>query len=227
MKRNIIQICLMMVLGVTVVSCAYDNFEAPKSTLSGRIVYDGEALGLRSQGVQLELWQHGYDLFQKIPVYVSHDGSFTATLFDGDYKLTLIRGNGPWLDQTDSIDVNISGNLTMDLEVMPHFIIDEPTYSIINDTIVRASFTVDQVNQMANMEFADLYLGRTSLTDIVRNEYLGRFFAEQITIGAPSTVEVTVPNHLRGRTDLFVRLGVKTSGVEELVYSQVENVAIN
>ncbi|AGA76805.1 DUF3823 domain-containing protein [Echinicola vietnamensis] len=227
MKLNIIQSCLLLVLGFMVASCEYDNFEEPKSTLTGRIVYEGEPLGVRNQGVQLELWQHGYDLFQKIPVYVSQDGTFSAKLFDGDYKLTLIRGNGPWMDQTDSLDIALNGSQEINVEVNPYFTLDEPSYEIVNDTIVRASFTVNQINAASTLEFTDVYMGRTSLTDIVRNEGLGRFFDGQVTPGTPATVDVTVPNHLRGRSDLFVRVGVKTLGVEELLYSQVDNVSIN
>ncbi|AWW30244.1 hypothetical protein DN752_08960 [Echinicola strongylocentroti] len=227
MKLNIIQSCLLLVLGFMVASCEYDNFEEPKSTLTGRIVYEGEPLGVRNQGVQLELWQHGYDLFQKIPVYVSQDGTFSAKLFNGDYKLTLIRGNGPWMDQTDSLDVSLSGSQEIDVEVNPYFTIDAPSYEIVNDTIVRANFTVNQINATSTLELAAVYLGRTSLTDRVRKEGDEEVFGEQITPGTPATVDVTIPNGLRGRGDLFVRVGVKTLGVEELLYSQVDNVSIN
>ncbi|QDH77923.1 DUF3823 domain-containing protein [Echinicola soli] len=227
MKLNIIQSCLLLVLGFMVASCEYDNFEEPKSTLTGRIVYEGEPLGLRNQGVQLELWQHGYDLFQKIPVYVSQDGTFSAKLFDGNYKLTLIRGNGPWMDQTDSLDISLSGAQEIEVEVDPYFTLNEPNYEIVNDTIVRASFTINQINAASNIEFTDVYLGRTSLTDIVRNEGLGRFFGNQVSPGTAATMDVTIPDGLRGRSDLFVRVGVKTVGVEELLYSPVDNVSIN
>lgn len=227
MKLTIIQSCLLLVLGFVVASCEYDNFEEPKSTLTGRIVYEGEPLGVRNQGVQLELWQHGYDLFQKIPVYVSQDGTFSATLFDGDYKLTLIRGNGPWMDQTDSLDISLNGSQAIDVEVAPYFTLDEPSYEIVNDTIVRASFVVNQINAGSTVELAAVYLGRTSLTDRVRKEKEEEIFGNQITPGSPVSVDVTIPNGLRGRRDLFVRVGVKTLGVEELLYSHVDNVSIN
>src|SRR5690606_28374043 len=118
-----------LLIGLVAASCDFDNFEEPKSTLSGRVVYNGEALGLRSNGVELEIWQHGYDLFQKIPVYVAQDGTFSAVLFDGDYKMTLLRGNGPWMDQTDSIDVQVRGDQMSDVEVQPYYVLRNSSIS--------------------------------------------------------------------------------------------------
>ncbi|UCS93928.1 DUF3823 domain-containing protein [Echinicola marina] len=225
MKLNIIKSCLLLILGLAAASCEYDNFEEPKSTLTGRIVYEGEALGLRSQGVQLELWQHGYDLFQKIPVYVAQDGTFSAVLFDGDYKLTLIRGNGPWMDNTDSLDVQLKGNQMIDVEVEPFYTLSEPSYAVSGNTMT-VNFTVNGVNTDRDLEFARIYFGRTSLTDAIRNEGSFSVNGADITLGAPMSVEVEIPSGLVGRSDVFVRVGVKTVGLQEQLYSQVENIVL-
>ncbi|MBD8488211.1 DUF3823 domain-containing protein [Echinicola sp. CAU 1574] len=225
MKLNIIKSCLLLFLGIVAISCDYDNFEEPKSTLSGRIVYEGEPLGLRSQGVQLELWQHGYDLFQKIPVYVAQDGTFSAVLFDGDYKMTLIRGNGPWLDRTDSIDVQVRGSQMIDVEVDPYYTVSEPTYTV-NGSTMTVNFTVNGVNTNNALEFAGIYLGRTSLTDAVRNEGASIVAGGDITLGTPVSVDVPIPGGLAGRSDVYVRVGVKTIGIQEQLYSQVGNVGL-
>ena len=79
--------------------CKYDNYTAPQSVLSGTVGYQGAGIGVRSNAVQLELWQRGWQLFSKIPVYVQQDGTYKAILFDGDYKLTYLKGVGPWGDQ--------------------------------------------------------------------------------------------------------------------------------
>lgn len=223
MKLNIIKSCLLLVLGLAAASCEYDNFEEPKSTLTGRIVYEGEPIGLRSQGVELELWQHGYELFQKIPVYVAQDGTFSAKLFNGDYKLTLIRGNGPWMNRTDSIDVQLRGTEMVDVEVEPYYTISEASYSVSGNTMT-VNFTVNGVNTSSGLELAGIYMGRTLITDAVRNEGAVTISAGDITLGTPMSVDVEIPDGLAGRGDIFVRVGVKTLGVQELLYSQVENV---
>jgi len=225
MKLTIIKSCLLLILGLAAASCEYDNFEEPKSTLSGRIVYQGEPLGLRSQGVQLELWQHGYDLFQKIPVHVAQDGTFSAVLFDGDYKLTLLRGNGPWMDNTDSLDVQLRGSQMIDVEVEPYYTSTDPSYTV-NGNTMTVDFTVNGIHTDRDLEFAGIYMGRTSLTDALRNEGAVMVAADDIALGTPMSVDVEIPSGLAGRSDIFVRVGVKTMGVQELLYSQVENVAL-
>ncbi|WP_215224399.1 DUF3823 domain-containing protein [Echinicola shivajiensis] len=225
MKLNIIKSCLLLFLGIAAISCNYDNFEEPKSNLSGRIVYQGEPIGLRSQGVQLELWQHGYDLFQKIPVYVAQDGTFSATLFDGDYKMTLIRGNGPWLDRTDSIDVQVRGDEILDVEIEPFYTISSPSYSVSGSTL-RVDFTLNGVNTDRAIEFVGIYMGKASLTDNIINEGASIIQGGDITPGTAVSVDVEIPAALASRGDIFVRIGAKTMGVQELIFSQVENVGL-
>src|SRR5690554_1512804 len=99
-------ITLSVILFIT--GCEIDNYEAPKSFLEGKVVYNNQPVGVRSNGVQLELWQPGYALYSKIPVYVSQDGSFSASVFDGDYKLVRLEG-APWVNNTDTIDVQVRG----------------------------------------------------------------------------------------------------------------------
>jgi len=225
MNLKYIKYCMILLVGLTAASCEFDNFEEPKSTLSGRIVFGDEALGLRSNGVELELWQHGYDLFQKIPVYVAQDGTFSAVLFDGDYKMTLIRGNGPWMDRTDSIDVQVRGSQMIDVEVQPYYVVKDANVEV-NGTSLSVTFTIDGVNTDRELEYASVYMGRTNITDAVRNEGVFRIDVDQLELGKPVTVEVPIPGALSGRSELFVRIGAKTVGVPELVYTQVENIAL-
>lgn len=221
MKLKNIKSCLILLIGLAAASCEFDNFEEPKSTLTGRVVYNDQALGLRSDGVQLELWQHGYDLFQKIPVYVAQDGTFSAVVFDGDYKMTLIRGNGPWMDRTDSIDVQVRGSQMIDVEVQPYYVISNTSFDVSGNSIA-VTFTLEDTNSGRDLEFASIYMGRTILTDAVRNDGVFRVPMEEIEFGTPITVEVPIPAGLAGRSEIFVRVGAKTAGIAELVYSQSE-----
>lgn len=221
MKLNNLKSYLILLIGLLSGSCALDNFEEPKSTLSGRVVYNGETLGLRSNGVEFELWQPGFDLYQKIPVYVAQDGTFSAVLFDGDYKMTLIRGNGPWMDRTDSIDVQVRGSQMIDVEVQPYYVVNNSNVSV-NGNNLSVTFTIDGVNTDRNLEFAAIYMGKTNITDAVRNEGVFNVPADQIELGTPVTIEVPIPAGLAGLSEIFVRVGAKTSGVTELVYTQVE-----
>lgn len=200
--------------------CKKDNKEAPSSVLSGKIVYNKLPLGLRSGGVELELWQYGYQVRSKIPVYVSQDGSYSAKIFNGNYKLTMLRGNGPWAEKLDSIDINLKGSMTMDVTVDPYFVIGNVTYTK-TDTTVTASVTIQRVNTTRNLEAVNLYIGQTIVTDHVNNGgNTAELAASAIpNITQPITITAKIPAALLTKDYVYARVGIKTSGVNERLYS--------
>src|SRR5690606_29041907 len=112
--------------------------------LTGHVVFDGEPIGVRSNGVQLELWQPGYELNEKIPIHIDQDGSFSARLFEGDYLLNLLRGNGPWVDDGDTIRVQVRGSTEVQVPVSPYYLVDSPGFEQSGAT-VTSSFGVRAV----------------------------------------------------------------------------------
>ncbi|SDF69968.1 DUF3823 domain-containing protein [Chitinophaga filiformis] len=211
---------IAMLLCILVIGCKKDNYEKPTSILSGKVIYNKEAIGVRSNGVQLELWQHGFQLFTKIPVYVAQDGSFSASLFDGNYKLVRLPGNGPWVNNTDSIDVTVKGGTTIEVPVQPYFIIKNATASK-TGTTVTATFSIERINASQPLESASLYLGKTEIVDGVNNLKATALSASQIgDITAPVTITATIPATLTGESFFYARIGVKTAGVGEQIYTQ-------
>jgi hypothetical protein len=206
-------------------ACTKDNYTAPSSQLTGKVVFQGQPIGVRSNGVQLELWQHGYQLFTKIPVYIAQDGSFTATLFDGSYKLVRLKGNGPWADNSDSIDVTVKGNTVMDVPVDPFFIIKNETFQK-NGANVDATFTVQGVNSTKSLELVRIYIGQTIIVDQNNNAANAQKLAAAVTIGQPVTVSIPIPASLSAKDYFYVRVGVKTTGVPELAYSAPQKIQL-
>ncbi|RFM33757.1 DUF3823 domain-containing protein [Chitinophaga silvisoli] len=211
--RYFIIASLLLILSA---GCKKDNFEKPKSLLSGRVIYDKNALGLRSNGVQVELWQHGYALFSKIPVYVGQDGAFSAILFDGDYKLVLRQGNGPWLDNADSIDVKVSGSTNVDIPVKPYFIINSASF-VKSGTQLTATVSITQVNNNLPLEAVNLYIGNTNIVDQVNS-------ISNVSVTPDLSGVVNIQMTLPTDQAYFARVGVKTAGVAEQVYSAVTEV---
>lgn len=211
--RYLIIASLLLIISA---GCKKDNFEKPASTLSGHVVYDKNALGLRSNGVQVELWQHGYALFSKIPVYVGQDGAFSAILFDGDYKLVLRQGNGPWLDNADSIDVKVSGSTNVDITVKPYFIITNASFTK-SGTQLTASVSVQQINNNLPLEAVTLYIGNTNIVDQVNS-------IKSVSVTPDISQNVNIQMTLPADAAYFARIGVKTAGVAEQLYSQVQEV---
>lgn len=218
MKNKIL--FLVLIPSLVLASCKKDNREPPSSIITGKVLYNKQPLSVRSGGVEFELWQYGYQLRNKIPVYLNQDGSFTAKVFDGNYKLTLVKGNGPWVDKTDSIDVQVKGSANADVSVEPYFLVSNPTYQK-SGTSVTATFNLQQVNAGKALEAARLYIGQTSVTDQNNNATNVSKAASAITdLSQPVTITATIPAALASKDYVYVRVGVKTAGVTELLYSQ-------
>jgi hypothetical protein len=201
-------------------ACKKDNYEKPSSILSGTVVYNKEALGVRSNGVQLELWQHGFELFSKIPVYVAQDGTFSASLFDGSYKLVLLPGNGPWANNTDSIDVTVNGNTIVEVPVQPYFAIRNATAAK-SGTNVTATFSIERVHATSGLESVSLYVGKTNIVDAVNNLGAVSINGGDISdITQPVTLTLTIPAALSAQPFFYARASIKTAGVAEQIYTQ-------
>lgn len=209
-------ILITSLLLIVLAGCKKDNYEKPASLLTGRVVYDKNPVGVRSNAVQLELWQHGYANFSKIPVYVSQEGEFSAQLFDGEYKLVLRQGNGPWLDNADSLDVSVRGATSIDVNVNPYFILTNTSFAKNGDQLTVTT-NITQVHDNLPLEAVTLYIGKTNIVDQVNK--VGDVTAA-VDISQPVSLTISLPE----KTTYYARIGVKTAGVAERVYSAVQKV---
>ncbi|WP_207534359.1 DUF3823 domain-containing protein [Desertivirga arenae] len=205
--------------------CDYDNYDEPKSTLSGSVIHDGKPIGVRTNGVQLELWQDGFQVRSLIPVYINQDGSYSASLFDGVYKLVR-KGNSPWLQQsTDTLLIEVKGNTKKDVPVTPYFTISNESFSFSNNSIT-ANFKVDKVVSTANIDAIRLYLGNSMLTDEARYEHRVTAYMGTIVLGANATIATQLPASLKNLSHVFARIGVKSTSSGEYYYTQVQKIAL-
>ncbi|MEJ7676966.1 MAG: DUF3823 domain-containing protein [Segetibacter sp.] len=68
----------------------------------------------------------------RIGASFAQDGSFSALLFDGDYKFIIPNGQGPFMwKQTaagapDSLAITLRGTQTLDVDVTPFYMIRTP-----------------------------------------------------------------------------------------------------
>ncbi|WP_069657963.1 DUF3823 domain-containing protein [Arcticibacter eurypsychrophilus] len=226
MKINPYKYILLFIIAVGGVGCEKDNYASPESLLTGKVIYEGQAIGVRSNGVQLELWQRGYAFFTKIPVFVNQDGSFSALLFDGNYKLTRQNGVGPWVNNTDSIDVKVSGNTMIDVPVTPYTFVKTATYQR-NGTTMTATANLQTVSAANPLESVRLYVYRNALIDDLNQDGITVINASEITnVNQPLAISVTIPASLANADAVYVRIGVKTAGVAELAYSLAEKIQL-
>lgn len=227
-------------------ACKKDNRDAPDSVISGRVIVSNtkQPVGVATNGTQLELWQSGYDLYQKIPVYINHDGTFSARLFDGTYKLVRLSG-APWAANTsDTIVVNVKGSTSLDVPVDPFFTIGSENFTFNKaDTSITAVFSVARYDASKTSDKVSLHIGLTQFTD-VNNQIPLPASMNDITppanyLTSPITIKVYLNPARHSNAELkrqlgvalqkgyaFVRAAVKTSGVTQRFYTQVKEISL-
>lgn len=237
-------ILAVLLLGLS--SCAKDNFEPPKSVFEGRIVYNGEPLLVQSANVGvgnnsdfpvfLELWQQAYNNRSSIRVPIEQDGTFTALLFDGDYKLTVPNGQGPFLwkrtatNTPDSLTLTLRGSQTMDIEVMPYYMIRSPQFTVagrkISGSVRLEKIITDAVNGKA-VERVSLYVNKTQFVDAGNAVNVTNLAGAAITnLNSVSLTSGDIPAPVPSQNYFFVRMGLKIAGVEDMIYTPVQKVTL-
>ena len=222
--RNIAVFSIILALAVIFNGCSKDNYDPPKSFLKGNVVYNGTPVGVRSNGTQLELWQYGYQLRSKIAVYIAQDGSYSAKVFDGDYKLVRLKG-GPWEDQTDTINVTVSGLTQVDVPVTPYFTISGATISV-SGGVLTSSCTVTKTGTK-NIQSLTLYAGITNIVDANNNSQTNTTSASGLAdLSTPKTNTITLSTANAARDFIYARIGVQISGVGERFYTPVQKISL-
>lgn len=221
MKKYIINWAFCVVF-LSLLGCGKDNYDAPESTLTGRVVYQGQALNVRGtdERVRLQLYQDGYAKRDPIEVFVGQDGSFSAKLFDGQYKLVTRDGNGPWVNSRDTTVVDLRGTTSVDLEVTPFFTISDATISLAGNTM-NTSFTINKIVDNAEIDRVLLLLNSTSFVDdgfnLMRKEFTADLTTGPVNLSAEFADNAKVIN----AKALFGRVCVWPRGSDQGIYSPV------
>jgi hypothetical protein len=224
-----------------------DNYDEPNAMLTGRLLYQGNPVNVRTGGIEMELWQPGFELNTKINVYVNQEGSYSASIFNGSYKLIPIAGQGPWLVTTDTLNVTVSGETTADFSVTPYFVPNNPQFSFIaaNGTpaspegrvqvTLNVGTVVSPIQTARQVEWVGLYVATTAFLDrtnrAVQVEQL-RAALPATYLTAPITLGINLPAGIRvtpspaPRTHVYVRAGIKVTGIGEMIFTPITKLAI-
>lgn len=211
---------LFLLVGI-LSGCGKDNYDAPESTLMGKITYNGEPVYVRGTGeaVRLQLFQDGFQKHDPIDLFVGQDGVFAAKLFDGEYKLVTRDGNGPWVNNRDTTVVNLNGSAVVELKVTPYFTISGTQLTLSGSTF-NASFTINQIVSTANINKVMLILSKTQFADDVNNIFRQDF--SNIAVGVVNLqADISKNKEVTQAKTLFARVGVLTAGADQAIYSEV------
>lgn len=216
-------------------ACQKDNYEPPKSKFTGAIVYKGDTIGLGTQQVTFELWQSGFGKLTPISVNVDQKGTFSALLFNGEYKLDFPSGQGPFMANHidtktggDTIALSVNGNTSLNIEVEPYYMIRNPSFSI-NGSTVTANCKLEQIITDADAKGIDdvtLYLNKTEFVDNNNNIATAGIGGGDITDMNNISLHVDVPNLVPSQDYVFARIGVKITNVEDRLFSPVVKIAL-
>lgn len=225
--KNILKITFVLFAMTFLTNCGLDNYDPPTSQLSGQIEYQGQPVRLKGTygAIQLQLYEDGYEFKNPIAVFVDQDGKFEATLFDGEYKLVTRDNNGPWVNSRDTTIVKVSGTTSINFEVTPFFTITDANVKLGADQL-SGSCTVNQIVAGKEIDFIKLFLNGTSFVDENINLF-GGIPANINTAGNVSfsydlaNLNVNQKSALSKVKGLYARIGVRTKGADQAIYSEV------
>lgn len=215
----------ILALGVAALTlmggCQLDNYDYPDCQVAGRIVYDGQPLGLKGteHPISMELWERGYGKDMPQTVYVSQSGTFSTYVY-GEHPVRLVAkdGAGPWENRHDTIYIdNVGKGIVVDYPVVPYFIIKNEKYELSADSVLTAKFIVQQVSEQAELSSVGLVVNYTKYIDTSIN-------AGSVS-GTGNIGECTLSMDLKDvmkaqkNRHVFARVYVKNKGVDEALYS--------
>ena len=215
---------IIFVSGLLLSSCKIDNYDAPTSVITGHVVYQGTTLGFRSSGISLQLWQSGFGLYTSVSVAINQNGSFTALMFDGSYKLINVKATTqPWIARTDTVFFDLKGTANVDYEVTPYYLITNDTY-VKNGNNMTANCKISKIATTATLTNATLYVSRTAMCDQNYKEASVQLLPAAMPDLTNVNFTVAIPARLLAQGYCYVRIGVLAAQATERIYTQVQKI---
>lgn len=238
--KSTIHFIILFVVAASLASCKKDNYDAPGSLLNGKIVYKGEAIQVEYNQVPYEVYQPGFGKVGPIgsgsnqaSTFFAPEGTYSMLLFDGDYKIVVRPGQGPFLwkqtaGKADTVLVALRGNQTLDLEVTPYYMVRTPSMAV-SGRVVTGSFKLEKIITDINakdVEKVSLYTNKTMFVSKTDNNAVIDLAGTTITDMNNIKLSVTVPAIVPTQNYVYARIGVKIVGVEDMIFSPVVKVTL-
>lgn len=199
--------------------CGLDNYDEPSSRLTGKIVYQGQTLGLSHGKVVFNLYQEGYDKNGPISVYAAQDGTFSALLFDGSYRLETVDNNGPWLNSASAATFEMKGNTSVDVMVTPYYLLSDVAIAL-NGHEIKAVCSVEMIAGEKEAQRLFLCVGPSAFVSDQSYSYVARKNLMPVNMGG-NALSMDISEQLEMYDTLYARLGLQINGVQECIYSDV------
>lgn len=228
---------LIFLLVAGICSCKKDNYAVPGSKLTGALMYKGDSIHVEYDRVPFQLYQLGLGKVGQIGAFsdrggvtsttFEQNGTYSALLFDGEYKFIIPNGQGPFLwkktsvGNPDTLAISVKGNTSMNIEVTPYYMIRNPQISA-SGSNVTATFKLEKIVTDANakdVENVTLFINKTQYVSGANNLKNAGMQGSAITDPNNISLTVAIPSITPTQNYVFARIGVKLVGVEDWLFS--------
>ena len=230
--KNFINYIALLVLGTALLACEKDNYEPPNALLSGQLLYQGEPIYVEYDRVSYDLYQDGFGKTGPLSNTFTSEGEFSQLLFDGDYKMVIPGGQGPFVTLqndaggADTILIALRGNTTQNIEVTPFWMIRNPQLTAGGGN-VTGTFALEQIatgDNARDVESATLYVSKTLFANSQTNVATTTIEGGAITDINSVSLSAEVPELVPTQNYVFASIGVKFAGVDDLIFSPTQKI---
>jgi hypothetical protein len=216
--------------------------------LTGALMYKGDSINVERSQVPYQLYQYGFgsvgqigassapdqNASPSVQTFFEQNGSYSQVLYDGNYKLIIPNGQGPFLwkqdanGNPDSLAISLKGNQTVNLEVTPYYMIRNTQITAAGG-IVTANFKIEKIitdSLAKNIERVSLYINRTQFVSGGDNVAAKDMAGADITDPNNISLSVTVPPITPNQNYIFARVGVKIANVEDMIFSPLQKIPL-
>ena len=213
--------------------CKKDNYPQPGSMLTGHLLYKTDTIQVERNQVPFQIYQYGFGKVGPIGSTFSQDGTLSSVLFDGNYKIIVPNGQGPFMwKQTaagnpDTVSVTLKGNQSIDLQVTPYYMIRNASITVSGGT-AKATCKLEQIITDANaknVERVSLYINKDQFVSGGDNIAKKDLAAADITDMNNILINVAVPSITPTQNYVYARIGLKIAGLEDMIFSPVQRIS--
>jgi hypothetical protein len=252
MKMKLRNIVAVTVASAALAGCdlfAYDNLDPPTSVISGQLAFNGEAVPMRGHVQNVSIWQIEPEFptaaTNSFGVLVNQDGTFRGLIYDGTFEASIESTGGPFVPDNTRTRFVMRGSHELDMPIVPYYTIQDETITYdpnagIGGGAITATFRVGQHDTSRLVDLVAVYISPVNTVDHVNvftiaSSQIQRTRAQiqtQLDTNGLITITVNLPADVHQlpqpepRTHVFVRVGVKSVGVTERVYTNVYKIAI-
>ena len=230
--KNTFHYIIALIVGTLLTACEKDNYEPPNALLSGRLLYQGEPIYVEYDRVSYDLYQDGFGKTGPLGSTFTQEGEFSQLLFDGDYKMVIPGGQGPFVTLqndtggADTLLIALRGNTTTDIEVTPFWMIRNPRLTAGGGNLT-GTFALEQIAAGDNaraIESATLYVSKTAFANSQTNVATASVGGGDIADINNVSLSAAVPELVPTQNYVFASIGVKFAGVDDLIFSPTQKI---